>query len=41
MKFLTMLAIVLGLGLSSAAMDAEAKRFGGAKSEAKRFRDNT
>ena len=32
MKFLTMLAIVLGLGLSSAAMDAEAKRFGGAKS---------
>ena len=32
MKFLTMLAIVLGLGLSSAAMDAEAKRFGGARS---------
>ncbi|QCB47623.1 Tim44-like domain-containing protein [Hydrogenophaga sp. PAMC20947] len=32
MKFLTMLAIVLGLGLSSAAMDAEAKRFGGGRS---------
>lgn len=32
MKFLTMLAIVLGLGLSSVAMEAEAKRFGGARS---------
>jgi predicted lipid-binding transport protein (Tim44 family) len=32
MKFLTMLAIILGLGLSSAAMDAEAKRFGGGRS---------
>lgn len=32
MKFLTMLAIVLGLGLSSVAMDAEAKRFGGGRS---------
>ena len=32
MKFLTMLAIVLGLGLSGFAMEAEAKRFGGGKS---------
>lgn len=32
MKFLTMLAIVLGLGLSSVAMEAEAKRFGGGRS---------
>jgi predicted lipid-binding transport protein (Tim44 family) len=32
MKFFTMLVIVLGLGLGSAAMDAEAKRFGGARS---------
>lgn len=32
MKFLTMLAIVLGLGLSSVAMEADAKRFGGGRS---------
>jgi len=32
MKFLTMLAIVLGLGLSSVTMDVEAKRFGGGRS---------
>ena len=32
MKFFTMLAIVLGLGLSGVAMDAEAKRFGGGRS---------
>jgi predicted lipid-binding transport protein (Tim44 family) len=32
MKFLTMLAIVLGLGLSGFAMEAEAKRFGGGRS---------
>ena len=32
MKFLTMLAIVLGLGLSGFAVEAQAKRFGGGKS---------